>query len=103
MNTPQKYAICGLIGAIIWTAANAPWEKKIELEGTVYQVLETNSPLWESPQQEQLQQVKLKSDVLLMEWLGCGVVFVLAWGLCGAMKTPPPKQVVPRPRDPNRP
>jgi hypothetical protein len=88
MNPRQKLATCAFIGAIAWTSYFAPWEKAIETGTESYPLSDVKAPLWEPPEAQPLERVRLKPDVLIMEWAGLGILYLLTLALCKATKPP---------------
>jgi hypothetical protein len=93
MNPAQKLATCAFIAAIALTSYFAPWEITVETGTEAFPLSDVKAPLWEPPEAGPLQRVRLKPDVLIMEWAGVGVLYFLTLALC---KTTKPTAALPK-------
>jgi len=85
MNDNQKLLTWVAVGAVALTAFFAPWERSVlvgnEAIGTVT-LAEIKAPLWDPPEQKP-GRIRLRPDVLLLEWVAIGIVYA---GLLAALK-----------------
>lgn len=79
MNGRQRTATYCAIGAIVWTAAQAPWKKVAKIDGNILQSKTVKAPLWDRPSPGELATVELDGSALFAEWIGVGVIYGLAY------------------------
>ena len=76
MNDARQILSWFFAAFIFITASWSPWEKTIQAgDAGVLTIEELRSPIWEAPQRENGGRIRLRTEILAVEWIGGSLIY----------------------------